>query len=123
MLGICLGFQMILYAEGASIVKQSRVLHGVRSKLKFNKESVVYNNIKEPLYVGRYHSLCVNVDSIPESFTVSSWDENTGVPLSVEHRTLNIYGFQYHPDSFLTNHGEHIISNLFSQLGRQSQPG
>jgi anthranilate synthase/aminodeoxychorismate synthase-like glutamine amidotransferase len=122
-LGICLGFQIILAAEGAGIVPQERVLHGVQSIIGYKKESIAYRNIEPPLRVGRYHSLCVERDSIPENFIITSWDEKNSVPLSFEHINMPIFGFQYHPDSFLTEHGKYIIENIFCELGFCAKSG
>ena len=113
-LGVCLGFQMILHSEGARIVRQAKVLHGVQTPILFDNESQSYRDLTPPLYAGRYHSLQVEPDSIPNHISITAWDQSKEVPLSFECLNLKIYGFQYHPDSFLSDHGQKILTNCLS---------
>ncbi|MBT6463131.1 MAG: aminodeoxychorismate/anthranilate synthase component II [Opitutae bacterium] len=113
-LGVCLGFQMILYSEGARIVRQPKVLHGVQTPIIFDNKSLSYRDLKSPLDVGRYHSLQVEPNSVPDHISITAWDQSKKVPLSVECPSLKIYGFQYHPDSFLSDHGQKILTNCLS---------
>lgn len=118
-LGICLGFQMMLYAHGASIVRQGRVLHGVRRELAYTKDCATYRGFEGSLYVGRYHALVVDKNTVPDTFFVTAHDPESFAPLSIEHLTLPHFAIQYHPDSFLTEHGERIIANICRELGRR----
>ena len=113
-LGVCLGFQLILNSEGAEIQRQPRVLHGMQTSIQFDPDCQSYRKLEPPLRVGRYHSLQVNPESIPEHVNVTAWDDARLIPLSVEMPSLNIFGFQYHPDSFLTDHGQQILNNCLS---------
>lgn len=113
-LGVCLGFQLILHAEGAAVVGQRRILHGVQTPISYNSLARAYRGV-EPMAgavaVGRYHSLGVDPSTIPAEFVVTATDPVDGTPLSFEHVSLPIYGLQYHPESFLSTHGLRIVRN------------
>ncbi len=112
-LGVCLGFQIILYAEGASIVRQPRVLHGVQTTMLCNTKSRIYEGLPKELKVGRYHSLQIDPQSIPSHVHISAWNDDQSVPLSLEMNSpAKIAGLQYHPESFLTPNGENIVKNI-----------
>lgn len=110
-LGVCLGFQLILHAEGGQIRRQHKVLHGVRTPICIDPECRTYAGIDPDLKIGRYHSLQIDGDSLPAHIHVTGWDTEEPVPLSFEIPGLDIFGFQYHPDSFLTDHGRQILIN------------
>lgn len=114
-LGICLGFQLMLEAEGARVVRGKQVLHGVETELETIPDSLTYAGIEPPIRVGRYHSLQVDPASLPElpdGLTFSARDPIRDVPLSFEDRGRMLFGLQYHPESFLTPQGEAILANL-----------
>lgn len=121
LLGICLGFQTMLYAEGTRIIRQSKVLHGVQSELAFDPQSVLYAGLTTPVHVGRYHALKAETASIQPHWKVSARDPEDGTPLSIEHLTLLRFGVQYHPDSFLTEHGARIIANVYRELEQRAR--
>ena len=110
-LGVCLGFQLILHAEGAQTVRQEKVLHGVRTSLLTVPDSQAYRDIPETIAVGRYHSLQIDPKTVPTNVEISGWDKDASIPLSFEIPELEIYGFQFHPDSFLTDNGQKILKN------------
>jgi anthranilate synthase/aminodeoxychorismate synthase-like glutamine amidotransferase len=111
-LGVCLGFQMILHAEGAKIIRQPQVLHGVQTSIICDPNSKTYRGLPQNLQVGRYHSLQVDPDTLPENIQVTAWDDSPKVPLSFEMKdSQRIFGLQYHPDSFLTDNGYEILRN------------
>jgi anthranilate synthase component 2/para-aminobenzoate synthetase component 2 len=111
-LGVCLGFQMIVYAEGGSVVRQNRVMHGVETPLTVVNNAPMYQGL-EDIRVGRYHSLQVDSSRFPSDLMVTGLDVENDVILSFKHQHLPIYGLQFHPESFLTNLGERIIGNIF----------
>lgn len=118
LLGICLGFQMMLYLVGARVVRQERVMHGVQTPLEIEPSSLLYTGVEEPVLVGRYHALRVAMPEVIVGYRVSAWDVSSHIPLSIEHLTLPRFGVQYHPDSFLTPNGDLIIANVYRELGR-----
>ena len=114
-LGICLGFQLILQVEGARITRQAQVLHGVETEIEFDPSSATYSGLDQPLRVARYHSLRVDPTSLrelPESVRITACDPIRDTPLSFEDVDRKLFGLQYHPESFLTTSGRSLIENV-----------
>ena len=114
-LGVCLGFQLILQVEGARISRQSQVLHGVETEIEFDPSSATYSGLDQPLRVARYHSLRVDPTSLsdlPESIRITARDPIRDTPLSFEDVDRKLFGLQYHPESFLTPSGKSIVENI-----------
>ena len=127
-LGICLGFQLILQEEGARISRQDQVLHGVETDIEIIPKSKTYREIGNPLRVARYHSLQVHPDSLhslKETIKITARDPLRKTPLSFEDLDRKLFGLQYHPESFLTNQGHTIIQNIrnacVDNIGRTDQ--
>jgi len=114
-LGICLGFQLILQVEGARITRQSQVLHGVETEIEFDPFSATYSGLPPSLRVARYHSLRVDpasLKSLPGSISITGRDPIRDAPLSFEDLERKLFGLQYHPESFLTPAGHSLIENI-----------
>ena len=114
-LGVCLGFQLILEEEGGEIIRQDQVLHGVETEIEISPGSLTYKQIKGPLRVARYHSLQVSsssLNSISKTLRITARDPIRNVPMSFEDSDRMLFGLQYHPESFLTNSGKQIIQNI-----------
>ena len=114
-LGICLGFQLILQVEGASITRQSQVLHGVETEIEFDPSSQTYSGLPPSLRVARYHSLRVDPASLanlPNTISITGRDPIRDAPLSFEDGKRKLFGLQYHPESFLTTSGHPLIKNI-----------
>ena len=114
-LGVCLGFQLILQVEGARISRQSQVLHGVETEIEFDPSSATYSGLDQTLRVARYHSLRVDPASLcelPESIRITGRDPIRDTPLSFEDVDRKLFGLQYHPESFLTPSGKSIVENI-----------
>ena len=112
-LGICLGFQQIVYSEGAKIVQQKNILHGYQSYIKITNEKSIFKNNSEFL-AGRYHSLKMAEPFISKSMYITMRCKKTNVAMAVEDDINQVYGFQFHPDSFLTPNGKNLIKKIIS---------
>jgi anthranilate synthase/aminodeoxychorismate synthase-like glutamine amidotransferase len=109
-LGVCLGHQSIVQQQGGVIVRAERLMHGKTSEIKHDGKSV-FEGISQPFEVGRYHSLCAEADSLPDVFEVSA-ETDDGVVMGVRHKTQQIEGVQFHPESVLTPEGEILMTNF-----------
>ncbi len=109
-LGICLGQQAIGEVFGGSLINLEKVYHGVSSKVKIQVEDSLFNNLPKEFEVGRYHSWVINPNDFPEDLEITSVDEN-GEIMSIRHKTFDVKGVQYHPESILTPQGKKILEN------------
>jgi len=109
-LGVCLGHQSIVQQQGGVIVRAERLMHGKTSEIKHDGKSV-FEGISQPFEVGRYHSLCAETDSLPDVLEVSA-ETDDGVVMGVRHKTQQIEGVQFHPESVLTPEGEILMTNF-----------
>jgi anthranilate synthase component II len=109
-LGICLGQQAIGEVFGGSLINLDKVYHGVASKVKIKLEDSLFNNLPNEFEVGRYHSWVINPNDFPEDLEITSVDEN-GEIMSIRHKTFDVKGVQYHPESILTPYGKKILEN------------
>ena len=112
-IGICLGFQQILFSEGASIIEQSKIYHGFQSEVLVNKSSKLFNT-GQKFKVGRYHSLKLKEPFKAENFDITMRCVISGAAMSFENNVDKIYGFQFHPESFLTINGKILIKKILS---------
>jgi anthranilate synthase/aminodeoxychorismate synthase-like glutamine amidotransferase len=115
MLGVCLGHQAIGAAFGARIVRNHRVLHGKTSNV-YHSAVGILSDLPNPFVAGRYHSLVIDVSSLPDELDVTAWTDQ-GEIMGIEHREHEITGVQFHPESILTPDGKHLLANWLSQLG------
>ena len=112
-IGICLGYQQILFNEKGKIVKQKNIFHGYQSKVKVTKESKLFK--KNKLFnVGRYHSLKLYEPYKSNNLKITMRCSKSNIPMAIEDIKNNIYGFQFHPESFLTENGKIIIKKILS---------
>ena len=111
-LGICLGHQAIGMNFGGEIKRLENPLHGKTSEITvLSENSVLFKNLPKKFKVMRYHSLYV--DDIPENLEVTAKSEN-GVAMAVEHKSKNIFGIQFHPESIFTEYGKNMIRNFLN---------
>ncbi|ASW74139.1 anthranilate synthase subunit II [Chryseobacterium piperi] len=111
-LGVCLGQQAIAEAFGGSLINLSEIFHGVATSTDLVKdETKLFKNIPSGLEVGRYHSWAVNPDNFPEELEVTAVDKD-GMIMALQHKTYDVHGVQFHPESILTPDGEVIIKNF-----------
>ena len=112
-IGICLGYQQILFNEKGKIIQQKNIYHGYQSKVKVTNESKLFNNNKT-FKVGRYHSLKLFEPFKSNDIKISMRCDKTNIPMGIEDLKNKVYGFQFHPESFLTENGNFIIKKILS---------
>lgn len=115
LLGVCLGHQALVEAEGGRLEVQDNPVHG-KSSLVHHEDSALLKGLPNPFPAARYHSLCAERDSLPDSLKLAAWTEE-GTVMAAEHRSLPRFGVQFHPESILTPMGERILSNFLSMAG------
>jgi len=113
--GVCLGHQAIGVAFGATVSRAPELLHGKTSQVHHTGAGV-FNSIPTPFTATRYHSLAVEPATISEELEVTGKTES-GVVMSMRHKTLPIEGVQFHPESVLTEHGHLMLANWLTQCG------
>lgn len=110
-LGVCLGQQAIAEAFGGSLINLSEIYHGVATEAIQTNEHKLFKDLPQTLEVGRYHSWAVNPENFPKELEITSTDSK-GMIMSLKHKTYDVHGVQYHPESILTPDGETIIKNF-----------
>jgi len=114
-LGVCLGHQAIGQAFGGELINLSSVFHGVATKIEVRSQesgvgSPLFNGLPSELEVGRYHSWVVSKENFPDVLEITAEDE-TGMIMGLQHKTYDVQGVQFHPESVLTPMGEEIMKN------------
>ena len=110
LLGVCLGHQSIGAAFGGKIVRSATLMHGKTSPIHHDGKGL-FAGISSPFNATRYHSLVVERESLPDCLEISAWVEN-GEIMGLRHRTLPIWGVQFHPESILTEGGMQLLGNF-----------
>lgn len=118
-LGVCLGHQAIGQAFGGTLVNLSSVYHGVATKIetggtKYEIRSRLFEGLPDEIEVGRYHSWVVSKEGFPADLEITAEDEN-GMIMALQHKTFDVQGVQFHPESVLTPLGEQMITNWLKQ--------
>ena len=119
-LGVCLGHQSIGQAFGGDVVRARQVMHGKTSPV-FHEDTGVFAGLNNPLTVTRYHSLVVKLETLPDCLEVTAWTRNDDGSvdeiMGLRHKTLNVEGVQFHPESILTEQGHELFANFLKQTG------
>ncbi len=108
--GVCLGHQSIGHAYGGRVVRADRLMHGKTSPIHHDNTSV-FKGMPNPFDATRYHSLIVERASLPECLRVTAWTEE-GEIMGLAHKTLPVFGVQFHPESVLTQEGMTLMRNF-----------
>ncbi|MFC1978813.1 anthranilate synthase component II [Chloroflexota bacterium] len=109
-LGVCLGHQCIGHVFGGQIVRADLPMHG-KVSIVYHDGKTIYEGLHNPFEAGRYHSLIVDPESVPDVLEISAWT-NTGEIMGLRHRRHVIEGTQIHPESILTDVGQDILTKF-----------
>ncbi|WP_114799928.1 aminodeoxychorismate/anthranilate synthase component II [Moraxella canis] len=119
-LGVCLGHQAIGQAFGGQVVRAGEVMHGRLSAVHHTNQGV-FADIPNPFNATRYHSLVIDKATLPDCLEVTAWTNNPDGSLQeimgVRHKSLDIEGVQFHPESILSEHGYQIFNNFLKRCG------
>jgi anthranilate synthase component II len=118
-LGVCLGHQAIGEAFGGRVVRADRLMHGKTTMVAHSRHPL-FDDIPSPVEVMRYHSLVVSPDQLPAELEIVAWSgdrEPRQEIMALCHRTLPVYGVQFHPESVATLHGKRLLANFLSLAG------
>ena len=115
LLGVCLGHQSIGQAFGATIVRAPELMHGKTDNISHDNQGL-FADIANPFIATRYHSLVIKPTTLPEELTVSAWTDTGGERqiMGVRHRDFALEGWQFHPESFLTQPGIELLRRFLS---------
>jgi para-aminobenzoate synthetase component 2 len=112
LLGVCLGHQAIGQVYGGVVTRALKPMHGKSSVIKHNTQGL-FNNLDNPLVVGRYHSLIVSKDNLPADLMITAISEEEEV-MGLAHRDYPVFGVQFHPESVLTQQGYALLKNFLN---------
>ncbi len=114
-LGVCLGHQSIGQVFGGKIIHAKEIMHG-KTSLIYHKSGFVFAGLPNPYTATRYHSLVIEKESLPDCLEITAWTETDNGEIDeimgVRHKTMNVEGVQFHPESILTEHGHDLLNNF-----------
>ena len=110
-LGVCLGHQALSIAFGGQVVRAPRPMHGKISRVRHDG-SRLFAGVEQPFDAGRYHSLVIPRDGMPNGFRVTATVEGEGTVMAIEHERALAFGVQFHPESVLTDVGQRLLQNF-----------
>lgn len=114
-LGVCLGHQSMGQVFGGKVVRARQVMHGKTSPI-YHEGKGVFSGLPSPFTATRYHSLVVEKESLPDCFEITAWtqrdDGSMDEIMGLLHKTLDVEGVQFHPESILTEHGHAMLKNF-----------
>jgi anthranilate synthase/aminodeoxychorismate synthase-like glutamine amidotransferase len=116
-MGICLGHQSIGFAFGGEVVRAERIMHGKTSMVRHDGKTI-FAGLPNPFSAGRYHSLIVKRETLPDCLEISAETEE-GEIMGLRHKQYPVEGIQFHPESVLTPQGKRIIKNFLKYTGRK----
>ncbi len=115
--GVCLGHQAIAEAMGATVTSAPELMHGKTSKVN-HQNSIIFDGVNQGFTATRYHSLAVVRETVPEDLEITG-QTDSGVIMSLQHKSKPIYGVQFHPESVMTEGGYMMLANWLETLGLQ----
>ncbi len=120
MLGVCLGHQAIGQAFGGDVVRAGQPMHGKLSSVQHDGTDI-FAELPSPFQATRYHSLVVQPGTLPQMLAPTAWTQD-GVIMGLRHRTLPVFGVQFHPESIASEHGHKILGNFLALARRSNVP-
>ena len=115
LLGVCLGHQAIGAAFGCKIINAPNIMHGKVDKIYHNQEQTIFKNLSTPFKATRYHSLCIDPNTLPNSLVAIAKSKDKTI-MAIMHQELPIFGLQFHPESIKTTSGKKILNNFLNVL-------
>ena len=115
LLGVCLGHQAIGAAFGAKIINAPNIMHGKVDKIYPSQIQPIFSNLSIPFKATRYHSLCIDPNSLPDSLVAIAKSRDKTI-MAIMHQELPIFGLQFHPESIKTTSGKKILNNFLNVL-------
>ena len=119
-LGVCLGHQAIGQAFGGNVVRAPTPMHGKVSPV-LHEGSDIFVGLPSPFAATRYHSLIVDRATLPEVLVPTAWTED-GIIMGLRHRSLPIFGVQFHPESIASEHGHEMLANFLAIVRGSNKP-
>jgi anthranilate synthase/aminodeoxychorismate synthase-like glutamine amidotransferase len=116
--GVCLGHQTIGHVYGGKVIRAPRLMHGRTSPILHEGQGV-FRSLPSPFTATRYHSLIVERESLPDCLAVTAWTAE-GEIMGLKHKTLPLEGVQFHPESFLTEHGHAMLRHWLEDVAGAS---
>lgn len=116
-LGVCLGHQAIAQAFGGKVIRAYQAMHGKTSVIRHNGQGL-FSQLPDPLTVTRYHSLMVDISSLPDELEITAWveeEEGKTTIMGLRHRHFEIESVQFHPESILSEQGLSLLNNFISR--------
>lgn len=110
--GICLGHQAIAQVFGGKVIRAKNMMHGKTSKINIIKETPIFKGLPPVFTATRYHSLCVEEESLPKNIIITSRSGDDNEIMSLEIEDKLVYGVQFHPESIMSEFGHEIIDNF-----------
>lgn len=116
LLGVCLGHQSMGQATGGAIVRAKRLMHGKTDRI-FHNDQGLFAGLPNPLIATRYHSLVIQPDTLHPDFEINAWadaPDGSREIMAIRHKRFSAFGWQFHPESFLTQHGPELLRRFLA---------
>ena len=111
-LGVCLGHQCIGDVFGSEVVRADRLMHGKTSMI-FHNSTELFEGLDNPFEATRYHSLIIKRETLPDCLEITAWTDQDEI-MGLRHKTLPVWGVQFHPESILTAAGKSLLANFLT---------
>jgi anthranilate synthase component 2 len=118
--GVCLGHQAIGQAFGGDVIRAPAPVHGKTSEVN-HAGTDIFAGLPDPFTATRYHSLIVDAETLPGTLEATAWAEQK-IIMGMRHKTLPIFGVQFHPESIATSHGHEILQNFLNIVRGRNSP-